>query len=179
MIRYDNYYQNYLYSYHHYHDYLKSPKKQIEFKAIFSPAVGGRRNEETTSNMVRRQGRIMAALGDFLSQRNSKWWWSETTRTRNMVRRQRKMIMRASPVWGRSPAYVESESDVRISFCHRFVFVLGPSGSAAFHLGATQFINENLDNAEKTLHFKFWTQTVRWQFWVLELKKLFSLFRCN
>ena len=65
MMRYDNYYQNNYYSYHHYHDYLKSPKKQIEFKAIFSPAVGGRRNEETTSNMVRRQGRIMAALGDF------------------------------------------------------------------------------------------------------------------
>ena len=38
------------------------PKKQIEFKVIFSPAVGGRRNEVTTSNIVRRHGRIIAAL---------------------------------------------------------------------------------------------------------------------
>ena len=42
--------------------YEKSPKKQIEFKVIFSPAVGGRRKEVTTSNIVSRHGRIMAAL---------------------------------------------------------------------------------------------------------------------
>ena len=42
--------------------YERSPKKQIEFKVIFSPAVGGRRKEVTTSNIVSRQGRIIAAL---------------------------------------------------------------------------------------------------------------------
>ena len=47
--------------------YENSPKKQIEFKVIFSPAVGGRRKEVTTSNIVRRQGRIIAALYKFTS----------------------------------------------------------------------------------------------------------------
>ena len=42
------------------------------------------------------------------------WWWR--------------------PVWRRSPANVESESDVRISFRHCFVFVLRSSCSAALHL---------------------------------------------
>ena len=39
-----------------------------------------------------------------------------------------------SPVRRRSPADMESESDVRISFRHCFVFVLGSRCSAAFHL---------------------------------------------
>ena len=55
MVRYDKIWQDMM-------RYDASPKKQIEFKVIFSPAVGGSRKDVTTSNIVRRQGRIIAAL---------------------------------------------------------------------------------------------------------------------
>ena len=39
-------------------DSIVSPMKQAELTRIFSPAVGGRRKEATTSSMVTRHGRI-------------------------------------------------------------------------------------------------------------------------
>ena len=39
-------------------DSIVSPMKQAELTRIFSPAVGGRRKEASTSSMVTRHGRI-------------------------------------------------------------------------------------------------------------------------
>ena len=39
-------------------DSIVSPMKQAELTRIFSPAVGGKRKEATTSSMVTRHGRI-------------------------------------------------------------------------------------------------------------------------
>merc|ERR1719495_1650259 len=49
-------------------------RKQTELTVSFSPALGGSRKEETTSNIVRRQGVIIAALytGECLCSSNVK-----------------------------------------------------------------------------------------------------------